>query len=343
MISDQSQRISTDTNLKEIQVKDRSVEELRGFVEEYSPSRSILKVIKNARKPLGISKKTTIIAGIKYFLLNCSKNVKTNYNYFGRTKFKVFKHSLDSMLKEKYRRSFMDKSLVTNVDYSSKFVYFPLGVDMERNILVAAPFFTNQVEIIRHIAKSLPVGYQLYVKEAPAAATRSWREISVYKEIMDIPNVTLIHPNVKSEKLLENCKIVSTVGGSTGFQATFYKKPTIIFSETVYSILPSVFQVKDVRVLPNVIKKAIETRVDISDLDRYITLIDDNTFEFDLYQLQNNFTKMFYYNGTLIDTNIDEAEVEIFLKKNKNMLSFLAERYQEKIEESKNVSKKTKL
>tara|TARA_B100001079_G_C16142989_1_gene396438 strand:- start:194 stop:676 length:483 start_codon:yes stop_codon:yes gene_type:complete len=160
---------------------------------------------------------------------------------------------------------------------------------------------------------------------------------------MDIPNVTLIHPNVKSEKLLENCKIVSTVGGSTGFQATFYKKPTIIFSETVYSILPSVFQVKDVRVLPNVIKKAIETRVDISDLDRYITLIDDNTFEFDLYQLQNNFTKMFYYNGTLIDTNIDEAEVEIFLKKNKNMLSFLAERYQEKIEESKNVSKKTKL
>jgi hypothetical protein len=214
---------------------------------------------------------------------------------------------------------------------------------MERNILVAAPYFTNQIEIIRHIAKSLPVGYQLYVKEAPAAATRSWREISVYKEIMDIPNVTLIHPNVKSEKLLENCKIVSTIGGSTGFQAAFYKKPTIIFSETVYSILPSVFQVKDVRILPDIIKKAIEIRVDISDLDRYITLIDDNTFEFDLYQLQNNFTKMFYYNGTLTDTNIDDAEVEIFLEENKNTLSFLAERYQEKMEEFMNISKKTKL
>ena len=214
---------------------------------------------------------------------------------------------------------------------------------MERNILIAAPYFTNQVEIIRHIAKSLPVGYQLYVKEAPAAATRSWREISVYNEIMEIPNVTLIHPDIKSEKLLESCEIVSTIGGSTGFQAAFYKKPSIIFSETVYSILPSVFQVKDVRKLPNIIKKALETKVDTSDLDRYITLLDENTFEFDLYQLQNNFTKMFYYNGTLIDTEIDEVQVKKFLDNNNNMLSFLAERYQEKIEESNSLLEKTRL
>ena len=53
-------------------------------------------------------------------------------------------------------------------------------------------FYTNQIEIIRHIAKSLPIGYKLCVKEHPAMNTRGWRSVSDYKEIMD-NNLAPIH------------------------------------------------------------------------------------------------------------------------------------------------------
>ena len=59
----------------------------------------------------------------------------------------------------------------------------------------------NQIEVIRHIVKSLPVGIRLYVKESPAGKTREWRKVSDYKEILNIPNVTLIHPSVPATDL----------------------------------------------------------------------------------------------------------------------------------------------
>lgn len=35
-----------------------------------------------------------------------------------------------------------------------------------------------------HDAKSLPVGYELYVKEHPSSIINNWRNISEYKEMM---------------------------------------------------------------------------------------------------------------------------------------------------------------
>ena len=54
--------------------------------------------------------------------------------------------------------------------------------------MIDAPFYTNQIEIIRSVVKSLPVGYSLYVKENPGQVSREWRDINEYKEIMNIPN-----------------------------------------------------------------------------------------------------------------------------------------------------------
>ena len=41
---------------------------------------------------------------------------------------------------------------------------------------IDAPFFTNQLELVRNTAKSLPIGYKLYVKEHPIQKTKSWTE-----------------------------------------------------------------------------------------------------------------------------------------------------------------------
>ena len=97
------------------------------------------------------------------FLKSDNSTEKTNYPYYGRTKLDVVKNEFLSSQNRRKRKSFIDKKLIKDVNLKCKFVYFPLSVDMERNLLIAAPLFTNQIEILRYIVKSLPINYQLFV------------------------------------------------------------------------------------------------------------------------------------------------------------------------------------
>lgn len=150
---------------------------------------------------------------------------------------------------------------------------------------------------------------------------------------MAIPNVTLIHPSCISEELVKKCSLVVTIGGSTGFQATFHKKPSVIFSDTVYSILPSVYRVRVIEDLPKTIRTALQKQVNESDLDKYLTLLDEYSFEIDLYEYQNEFSDMFYYNGWLVDVEISEPKMKSFLDENKFTLEKLTLEYVRKIKE----------
>ena len=94
-----------------------------------------------------------------------------------------------------------------------------MATDLERHLLIDSPFYTNQIEVIRHVAKSLPIEYLLYVKENPSNVTRDWRDISQYKEIMNIPNVKLIHPNFSNIELLSNCDLVISIAFTFCFNA----------------------------------------------------------------------------------------------------------------------------
>ena len=121
-------------------------------------------------------------------------NVETHYTYFGRTKFKVLIDNLKNQFLKSQRKKYIDKKLTKDKKLDQKFIYFPLAVDEERNLLLSAPFFTNQVEIIRSIAKSIPPGYTIIVKENPNQSIRYWRSTNEYNEIQSIPNVELLHP-----------------------------------------------------------------------------------------------------------------------------------------------------
>ena len=56
--------------------------------------------------------------------------------------------------------------------------------DPERQLLIKAPFYTNQFEFIINLAKSLPVGYKLYLKEHTLQGWNGWRPIEQYKEFV---------------------------------------------------------------------------------------------------------------------------------------------------------------
>jgi len=330
-ISEERGMLDPNTRLNEIKIQGRNFEALR----EYRNSFNVTKQIKNSNEKISNSKSKLLKAAFEYLFLSDNKHEKTHYTYFGRTKWNVIKFMITISIKKKIRESFMGKNLVSDVDFEKPFVYFPLGVDPEANILLTAPFFTNQTELIRSIAKSLPVGYKLYVKENPAQNRREWRTISEYKEIIEIPNVILLHPSVSNETLLENSSLVMTIAGSSGFEAAFYEKPSIVFSDVIYTMLPSVYRIKEIEKLPEIIRTWLPTKVNPEDLDRFLTILEKNTFDFDLRGFNTKIVEHFFHGGNLLDTEISELHMKEFLEKNNSELEQLSTEYMKKIKEIK--------
>ena len=149
-------------NLMSIESKERSFEEIKEWTKKFSN----YKQQSELSDAFATSKFQRFFAAIEFFRSR-NTNVRTHYTYFGRTKFNVLLYELSSTIKKRYREYFMRKNFIKKIDFNEKFVYFPLTVDEERNLLLGAPNYTNQIEIIRHIVKSLPVDYKLYVKESP--------------------------------------------------------------------------------------------------------------------------------------------------------------------------------
>ena len=296
-------------------------------LQKYLDTMSISKSLKNYHSSQNNS---FFKAGLKY-LFSKQSDPKNNYYYFGRTKSKVISETLRDSFKKKSRKKFIDKNLTHNPNIQSSFVYLPLHVDMERNLLISAPYYTNQIELIRSISKSLPMGKKLFVKESPASVSRDWRKISDYEEIMKIPNVTLIHPSFPAKKLIQNCSLVITIAGSSGFEAAFHNKPSIVFSEVGYQNLSSVFRVKNIENLHNIIDEALEKSVNINELDQFLKFMEKTTIDFDWFYFEKLFNKEFYHDGNLFDVEISNEKMQIFLEQNNDLINSLAQKHIEKI------------
>jgi len=323
----ESERSIAPENLSDIQGKGRTIEQLQNLRKTSGYSVTTMNFLKGRNNSY-----MDQFTALKEFVLNSdSSNTETHYSYFGRNKPKVIIDALKFSSRKKSRTNFIDKNLEKNPDLASPFIYFPMNVDEEMNLLQYAPFYTNQIEVIRHISKSLPINYTLYVKEHPGQKVRAWRTESDYREIMDIPNVHLIHPSFSAEKLYENCSLVITIRGTSGLDAAFYKKPSIIFGDMLYSLLPSVYRLKSLEDLPNAIRQSLQKEVIPSDLDKYLTLIENNSFDFDIAAYENKELKHFYAGGILVDVEISSSTMKSFLDENKSIFDTLSSEYVKKL------------
>ena len=196
------------------------------------------------------------------------------------------------------------------------------------------PYYTNQLEVIRHIVKSLPIGYVLYVKENPAQNIRFWRDIDEYKEIMDIPNVRLFHPDVSAESLFQKCSLVITIGGSSGLDAAFYQKPSIVFTDLAYIVLPCVSKLDNITDLPKIVRESLKKEVSNDDLDKYLTIVHENTFDFNILEFGDRYNDFFYHGGHYLSVEILESKMKEFLDKNQEIIDNLASEFEKKIKEN---------
>ena len=287
-----------------------SLVDIQNYLKKYDSTNKVKLELENL-----FASKTDFLKAILKFLVSSNTNVKTHYTYYGRSKFAVLKGTIFSIIKKRFRESFINKNLIRDIKNKKPLIYFPLQIEPERSLLIQAPNYTNQIEVITNIVKSLPAGYELYVKEHPANVFREWRSVDDYKKIMKLPNVKLIHPSVKSEDLIIKSSLVITISSTSGLEAAFHNKPSIIFADLDYSILPSVHKIKDIDELPYAIKTSLKKEVKSSDLNYYINLIEENSFELDFDSIDSDFDSNFHYGGFLADAEIPIEKMRLFLER----------------------------
>lgn len=146
--------------------------------------------------------------------------------------------------------------LYDNFDPEENFVFFPLQYEPEIALLLQAPFYTDQIYVIRQIAKSLPVYYKLYIKEHPSMV--DYRPRSFYKELKKIHNVKLLNPAISSFSIIPHAKLVTVITGTAGWEALLFKKPVISFGNQFYNALSMVKKCTEIEKLPYLVKEQLE-------------------------------------------------------------------------------------
>jgi len=305
-----------------------SFEDAQTFLKDYD-SNVKLEMELNS---LSTSSKIIYFKAILKFLFSKNTNTKTHFTYYGRTKFTVLVNTVYDILKTKYRRFFINKNLIRTIESEKPIIYFPLQIEPERSLLITAPKYTNQIQVIRDIVNVLPKGYELYVKEHPMSIIRSWHSVSFYKEIMSLPNTKLIHPSVKSKDIIKKSSLIITISSTTGIEATFYKKPSIIFSDLDFSIISSVHKIKSINELSSAIETYLKKDVRLSDLNNYVNLIDANSFVLNWDSMDVKFDHIFHYGGHLMDTEISGDKMKLFLEQHSKDFDIISSACNKKIQ-----------
>ena len=311
----------------ELIIKERTFEDLQKYVKSYSVEHNNL-----------INAQTSLFkkfqAMLRYIII-CNNDYRKYYANYGRTRIKVLINQLFLLIKIPIRKKFLKQNSIQTIKKDESFIYFPLHLEPERTISIPAPYYTNQIEVITNIAKSMPANFKLYVKEHPAQVTAGWRKISYYKQIIELPNVFLVHPSVSNDEMIKNCSLVTTIAGTSGLEAAIFGKPSIVFSDVIYSSLSSVSRVKNLEDLPILIQKSLVTTVSVVDLNKFISKIEQESFDSNLFSFYIETWHEFFYGGFLIDVNIPINKMRVFLEKHTDLFEKIVPEYIKKIQEYK--------
>ncbi len=160
--------------------------------------------------------------------------------------------------------------------YTGRYAYYPLHIEPEIAMLLYAPFYTNQIELIRATARSLPIDMLLFVKEHPGMM--GYRTRDYYKELAKIPNVRLISPGVPGNQLALGAALTVTITSTSGWESLLLKKPVVTFGDVFYNDIPGVLTCRNFEELPHMVQKQLEEwQHDEQALENYVSaLLEDS-------------------------------------------------------------------
>ena len=153
-------------------------------------------------------------------------------------------------------------------DTSQPFFLYALTTTPEEQTELRGKFYSNEVFVVESLAKSLPMGYKLYVKEHIPMANR--RPLWFYSSLDEIPNVEVLSARCNVLDLVRSAAGVATIGGTVGYEAILWGKPVICFGKAYWDCFDGVFSVSQIDQLPDVLRATCDYNPDEGNIAAYL-------------------------------------------------------------------------
>lgn len=135
------------------------------------------------------------------------------------------------------------------------FAFFPLHLTDDAQLTLRNPLMAAQFSVIDMLARSLPVGMTLYVKEHPAlAGVTPWELVG---PLLSMKNVKLIHPRWHPHELIRRSRLVCAINSTAGFEALMIGKPVLCLGRPFYSGWGLTHDWTEVNSLPALVRQAL--------------------------------------------------------------------------------------
>lgn len=164
---------------------------------------------------------------------------------------------VETKIVDRWRKFLGYSDLYTPPRWEEDFAFFPLHFEPETSLVNIAPFYSDQMMVIKMIARSLPIHFKLYIKEHPAMVNK--RPRAYYQALRKIPNVVLLDPVIKSFDVIEHTKLIITITSTVGWEGALLGKPVISFGNTFYNEFPGVVHCRAPEDLPDLVRLQLTT------------------------------------------------------------------------------------
>jgi hypothetical protein len=179
--------------------------------------------ISNSNAKYSFSNATKVLLKI---LFNDTKNFirrinkKNSYHYLGWA---------PSAFRRVFHYRYVKSISATPDDLNKNYrvCFFALHLEPEIALLSYSPEFSNSLEAITWISKSLPADTLLVVKEQ--ALSFGVRSRWYYNQLNKMGNVVLADPDIHSWEWIKRSIFVATITGTVGIEAVHFHKPVLSF------------------------------------------------------------------------------------------------------------------
>ncbi|MCK9309057.1 MAG: hypothetical protein M0P99_02155 [Candidatus Cloacimonetes bacterium] len=169
-------------------------------------------------------------------------------------------------------KHYYNKHAVSMIPDNQNAVLFFLHLEPEASIMNRS-VYNCQIYNIKMLARYLPKGWMIYLKEHPATfgpqpypylkTMENYRSKEYYKELLSIPNVSFLDWKIPGSVLLSNkmkqVRAIATINGTVSLECLYQKKPVIIFGpeNCPYADIPEVLTVRAETDLPHIFEKLV--------------------------------------------------------------------------------------
>jgi hypothetical protein len=124
------------------------------------------------------------------------------------------------------------------LSHGERYFIFPLQYEPEATTLVRAYPFSDQMSVIERIAKALPLGTTLVVKEH--RGNHGYRKPSSYRNLHYLPNVRLVPREAVLDDLIKNSLGIITLNSRMGWEGLVLRKPVIALGKGFWTFFNKV-------------------------------------------------------------------------------------------------------